>query len=256
MAADARVVAAPDGRGGTALPLLHGDGPLALRRLRHEGAEARVCLLGAMSAPLNGDRLRLEVDLGPTTRLRYGTAAATVALPGRTTEPAHYETSARVAEGARLRLLPEPLVSAAGSVLRTVTRVELAATAGLVLREEQVLGRAGEPPGDLSARLTVHRAGEPLYDQHTRYGSERAPGWDGPAGVGGQRAVGQLLLVGDEFDHSTATRLLGRGGSEEGEGVAVPIAEAATLVTALAPDALRLRRLLDALAGARGHQEG
>ena len=38
--ATARIVARADGRGGTALPVLDGDGPLALRRIRAHGDEA------------------------------------------------------------------------------------------------------------------------------------------------------------------------------------------------------------------------
>ncbi|MGW4569484.1 hypothetical protein ACWEN3_46675, partial [Streptomyces sp. NPDC004561] len=40
--ARAHVVARADGRGGTALPVLEGEGPLALRRTRASGTEARV----------------------------------------------------------------------------------------------------------------------------------------------------------------------------------------------------------------------
>lgn len=40
--ADARIVARGDGRGGTALPVLEGEGPLALRRVRASGDEAQI----------------------------------------------------------------------------------------------------------------------------------------------------------------------------------------------------------------------
>lgn len=49
-----------------------------------------------------------------------------------------------VEERGRLRRLPEQLVPAHGSSLRMTTQVELAPTAGLVLRDEQMLGRDGE----------------------------------------------------------------------------------------------------------------
>ncbi|GAA3355652.1 hypothetical protein GCM10017744_019040 [Streptomyces antimycoticus] len=67
-----------------------------------------------------------------------------------------------------------------------------------MLREEQILGRTGESPGHLTARLTVHRAGRPLLDQELSYGPGPGPGalgWDGGAVLGGHRAVGQLLVV-------------------------------------------------------------
>ncbi|MFC5723441.1 urease accessory protein UreD [Streptomyces gamaensis] len=237
--AAARIVAAPDGRGGTALPVLDGAGPFALRRLRAPGPGARVALVGAMSAPLGGDLLALTAEVRDGAALAFTTTAATLALPGRTGAPATYDTHLRVGDGATLHWLPEPLISARGSDLRTTTRVELAPTARLVLREEQVLGRTGEPPGRLRARLTVRRAGRVLYDQELGYGPGEA-GWDGGAVLGGHRAVGQLLVVDPAFEERPrAPRVLGPG------AVLSPLAGPAAVVSAVAPDALRLRTALD-----------
>ncbi|WP_414167050.1 urease accessory protein UreD [Streptoverticillium reticulum] len=239
--AAARIVAAPDGRGGTALPVLAGQGPFALRRTGVRGPQAQVALVGAMSAPLGGDRLTLTAEVEDGAALRFSTTAATIALPGRTGAPATYDTSLRVGDGAALHWLPEPLISARGSDLRTATRVELAPGARLVLREEQVLGRTGEPPGRLVSRLTVRRAGRPLFDQELAYGPG-VPGWDGAAVLGGHRAVGQLLLVDPAFEHHPAQpRTLGT------TAVLTPLAGPAAAVTAVAPDALTLRKLLDSL---------
>ncbi|MES4905506.1 MULTISPECIES: urease accessory protein UreD [unclassified Streptomyces] len=239
----ARIVAEADGRGGTGLPVLVGDGPLALRRTRAVGAEARVTLVGAMSAPLGGDRLALDVVVGPGARLCVGSAAATIALPGRSGEPARYDVRLTVGDGATLCWHPEPLISARGSDLRMTCRVELAPTARLALREEQVLGRAGEPPGRLTTRLTVHRAGRPLLDQELGYGPGTA-GWDGGAVLGGHRAAGQLLFVDPAFEERPVpVRQLGE------TAVLTPLAGPAALVTAVAPDALRLRRLWEGVAG-------
>ncbi|MFE2925967.1 urease accessory protein UreD [Streptomyces goshikiensis] len=239
--ATARIRATADGRGGTALPLLAGEGPLALRRTRGEGAEAGVMLVGAMSAPLGGDHLAVEADLGAGARLALATAAATLALPGRGGEPARYDVRLTLEEDAALRWLPEPLVSVRGSDLRVRTRAELAPGARLLLREEQVLGRAGEPGGLLRSRLTVTRAGRPLLDQELACGPGAPAGWDGPAGLAGHRAIGQLLVVDPAFEKAPAAAAV------LGEFAAVtPLAGPAVLVTALAPDALRLRELLDA----------
>lgn len=153
--ATARIRAVADGRGGTALPLLAGEGPLALRRTRGTATEAGVMLVGAMSAPLGGDHLTVEAAAGPGAHLALASAAATLALPGRGGEPARYDVHLTLEDGASVRWLPEPLVSVRGSDLRVRTRVQLAPTAHLVLREEQVLGRwgrtraccaAGSPP--------------------------------------------------------------------------------------------------------------
>ncbi|MFD7663614.1 urease accessory protein UreD [Streptomyces sp. NPDC059788] len=243
--ATARITARATAGGATGLPVLDGEGPLALRRVRSHGTQARVCVVGAMSAPLGGDRLRIEATAEDGAGLCVTAAAATVALPGRTAGHATYDVELTVGEGARLEWLPEPLISAEGSDLRMTTTVHLAPTARLVLREEQVLGRSGERPGRLHSRLTVHRAGRTLLDQETAYGPG-TPGWDTAAVLGGNRATGQLLVVDPAFDGRPAeVRLLGTEPGE-GQGVRSPLAGPAALTTAVAADALRVRRLLDA----------
>ncbi|WP_202527941.1 urease accessory protein UreD [Streptomyces sp. SID486] len=238
--ADARIVARSDGRGGTALPVLDGEGPLAPRRTRASGSEAKVMLVGAMSGPLGGDRFTVDVGVETGARLHVGSAAATLALPGQVKGAARYDVRLDVADGGELHWLPEQLISADGSDLDVTTRAELGTGAHLVLREEQVLGRAGEQPGRLTSRLTVRVAGRTLLDQELACGPGAPGGWDGPAVLSGHRAVGQLVLVRPEFtEHRPAAQMLGECAA------VVPLAGPAVLVSAVAPDALRLRRLLD-----------
>ncbi|HSX96274.1 MAG TPA: urease accessory protein UreD [Streptomyces sp.] len=238
--AHARIVARVDGRGGTALPVLESDGPLALRRTRGSGDEARVMLVGAMSGPLGGDRFAVEAEVGAGARLHVGSAAATIALPGQAKGEAHYGVRIEVAAGGELRWLPEQLISVKGSDLRVSTRVELAVDARLVFREEQVLGRAGEESGRLTSRLSVWSGGRPLLDQQVGCGPGAPGGWDGPAVLGGFRALGQLVVVRPEFaERAPGPKVLGE------TAALTPLAGPAVLVSALASDALRLRRVLD-----------
>ncbi|WP_053847674.1 urease accessory protein UreD [Streptomyces sp. NRRL B-24085] len=242
--ATARLVARDDGRGGTVLPVLESDGPLALRRTRGSGAETRVVLVGAMSGPLGGDHFTVEAEVGQGARLRVGSAAATIALPGQTKDGARYDVRLTVADGGELRWLPEQLISAGGSDLSVGTRIDIGATGRLVLREEQVLGRVGEEPGRLSSRLVLRVAGRTVLDQELACGPGAPAGWDGPAVLAGHRAVGQLLVVRPEFaDQPVPARVLGEGAA------VMPLAGPAALVTAVAPDALLLRRVLDAALG-------
>lgn len=236
----ARIVARDDGRGGTSLPVLDGQGPLALRRTRGIGAEARVVLVGAMSGPLGGDRFTVEADVEAGARLRVGSAAATIALPGQVKGEARYEVRLSVGDGGELHWLPEQLISARGSDLYVTTRVDVGASGRLVLREEQVLGRVGEEPGRLSSRIRVRVAGRVVLDQELSCGPGAPGGWDGPAGLGGCRAVGQLVVVRPEFAQApVSARVLGEGAA------VMPLAGPAALVSAVAADALRLRGLLD-----------
>ncbi len=120
------------------------------------------------------------------------------------------------------------------------TVVQLARTARLMLREEQILGRHGESTGTLLSRLTVRRCGRPLLDQQLAYGPGAPGGWDGPAALGGHRALGQLLCVDPAFDgKGPESRLLGS------TAVLTRLAGPAVLVTALAADARELRSVLD-----------
>ncbi|MFJ9041737.1 urease accessory protein UreD [Streptomyces sp. NPDC102406] len=239
----ARVTARDDGRGGTALPVLESEGSFALRRVRAPGSAAGVMLVGAMSGPLGGDHFTVGADVEAGAHLRIGSVAATLALPGQAKGEARYDVRLTVADGARLDWLPEQLISVDGSDLRVTTRADLAPGARLVLREEQVLGRVGEQPGRLTSRLTLYRAGRPLLDQELACGPGAPGGWDGPAALAGHRALGQLVVVRPEFetDRPSAAVL-----DADGTAALMPLAGPAVLVTAVASDALRLRRTLDA----------
>jgi len=239
--ATARIRARGDGRGGTSLPVLASDGPLALRRTRGSGGEAHVLLVGAMSGPLGGDHFTVRADAEPGARLRVGSAAATLALPGQHGGEARHDVRLTVADGAELHWLPEQLICARGGELRMSTEADLAPGARLVLREEQVLGRAGEQPGGLAGRLTLRIAGRTVLDQELACGAGAPGGWDGPAVLAGHRAAGQLLVAHPRFaEHPVAARALSE------TTVVLPLAGPAVLVTAVAPDALLLRRELDA----------
>lgn len=197
-------------------------------------------LVGAMSGPLGGDHFTVEAQAAQGARLRVGSAAATLALPGQDKAGARYDVRLTVGEDAELQWLPEQLISAHGSDLYVTTRVDVAATGRLLLREEQVLGRAGEEPGRLTSRLTVRIAGRCVLDQELACGPGAPGSWDGPAGLAGHRAVGQLVVVRPEFAAAPpAPRPVAQGAA------VMPLAGPAVLLTAVAPDALRLRRLLD-----------
>jgi urease accessory protein len=228
LTAHAHVVAAADVGGVTRFPVLSSAVPLVLRR-----TPDAVYLVGGAAGPLGGDDLSLSVEVRDGGLLRLRTAAASIALPGRSGAESVFRLTATVGEHARFEYLPEPLVVAEGARHRVEIRVTLAGTASLLLRDELILGRHGERGGSCVTTLRADRAGRPLL----RHGIAVAGGDEvslGPAVLAGHRLTGSLLIVGP-----------GAPPGSYGDGVAVlPLADDAALVTAVAHDAHTLRRRL------------
>jgi len=175
--------------GVTLLRTLRGAPPMSVRQT----APGTVHLVGSAGGPLGGDHVELSVTVRTGARLRLGSVAATVALPGRSgSGPSRFVLRAEVHEGATLELKPEPTVAARGCDHVIDAHLALASDAALVLREELVTGRTGEHPGGrLRSALRVERDGVPVIDQELALGPEA----DGPATMAGARAVGTLLMV-------------------------------------------------------------
>jgi urease accessory protein len=234
MKARARVVAGPDGRGGTRLVELYGEAPLLPRRT----GPAQVHLVGGAAGPLGGDQLRLELTVQDGACLTVRTVAAAVALPGP--GPSTLDLVVRVGAGAALRWLPEPLVAAAGCDHVAASTVELAASARLVWREELVLGRSGEAPGDVRTSLHVRHDGRALLHQELAAGP-RAAGYAGAAVLGGARTHGSILVVDPDWTEGPPAEVV----TEDGARLVLP--GPAVLATALAPDGWALRERLSVL---------
>lgn len=244
LAAVARIVATAQRPGRTVLPELRSAVPLVLRRTGSAGdegggGEAWVHLVGGAAGPLGGDRLRLEIEVGPGAVLRLRSVAAAIALPGRSGGASTLDIVASVAPGGLLDVAPEPLVAAAGARHTTRIRVELAAGAGLRWRDELVCGRHGEEPGYARTELRVRHAGRPLL-AHTLTVGTGAPGWDSPAVLGPARAAGTVFYAGTEAE---AAPVLGA----QRDVVVALLAGPGVLVTAVATDALTLGRLLPSI---------
>jgi urease accessory protein len=118
-----------------------------------------------------------------------------MAHPGPSGRASVLTVEVDVADGAELRWTPQPTILVQGCDHHVTTRVRLGAGAALVWREELVLGRHGEPSGSILQRLVVDDPDGPLLRTDLALGP-RWPGSLGPAGVGGARSVGTVLLVG------------------------------------------------------------
>jgi urease accessory protein len=228
-AASIEAVAGPGGV--TRLPVLASQVPLVLRR-----TPSAVYVVGGAAGPIGGDSLSLRITVGAGAFLRVRTAAASIALPGLDGLESVLRVSVTVAAGGRLEYLPEPVVVTAGARHATLVSATLAAGASMVLRDEVLLGRHGEAGGTGRSVLRVSYAGRPLL-RHSLEASGTDPASLGPAVLAGHRAVGTLLHVSEAEAAAipvTATP----------EAAVMPLAGPGFLVTALAQDAVTLRRRL------------
>jgi urease accessory protein len=189
----------PDGR--SIVRRLRSAAPLTLLPVRGEPV---VHLVGSAAGPLGGDELTLTVRVGPGACLTLAGIAATIALPGPHGEKSRTTVHIELGDGASVSYLPEPTV------------VALGVDAHLRTRETVVLGRAGEPGGELTTALHVTRAGRPVLRQRLTVTTDV---------LLGRRVLATELSTGDDRETASGTwwsrtRLAGGG----------------TLTTALADD--------------------
>jgi urease accessory protein len=236
--ASASIVAVAEAGGVTRLPVLASQVPLVLRR-----TPEAVYLIGGAAGPIGGDELSLRIDVGAGAFLRVRTAAASIALPGPDGLESVLSVFIEVGAGARLEYLPEPVVVSAGARHATIITVTLAEGASLLLRDEVLLGRHGEDGGAARVVLRADYAGRPLLRQALEV-SGTDPACLGPAVLAGRRAVGNLLRVDAMTDVGPGARS-GPGPQASTEIAVMPLAGPGILVTALADDAVTLRRRLD-----------
>lgn len=235
---------------------LHSDSPLVLRptipvkaepmgHWHRDGATpVRVSLTAGAAGPVGGDDFRLDIDVEADASLILRSIAATLVLPGPLGEASRLETSVRVAAGGVLVWMPRPTIAARNCRHHSITTVMLEPGASLLLREELLLGRHGEQPGDFHQRLRVCLGDRTIYDQELVVGPGAA-GWRGSAVIGSHQAVGSVLIVDPEWDRDPAYLDVATT-SDVPDTVLLPLSASAMLVTSLAPDGLALRQRLDA----------
>ena len=168
------------------------DGLLRAQRVHAPSDRARVALVGQTALLLGGDRVDLEVEVGPDAVLELSDIAATVAYHGRG-RPASWHTSIRLDPGARLTYAGQPLVVSDGAEVTRTLEVDLAERSAARLRETVVLGRAGEVGGWLDTSTVLRRDGVEfcrerlLLDSHSR---------DLPGVLAGVRVIDSVLALG------------------------------------------------------------
>lgn len=237
----------------TRLTELVGEAPLLLRQTHPDtGSDAaHVHLVSGAAGPIGGDELHLSLHLRPGARVCVRSVAASIALPGPHPSESSLDINVRIEAAASLIWSPEPLIAAQGARHRTTVRIEMADDARLYWHEQTILGRHGERPGSAVTRLRVRRADRPLLDHALAIGPHH-PGSLGPAVAGTDRAGSTTLIVEPAWtDVPRAERVeIPPRDAADGAIAVLPLDGPAVVISALAPDALSLSRLVGLVPGA------
>jgi len=160
MRSDVLIVACPDRP-----PRIECTGGLAARRTEPD----TVHLVSSAATPLGGDAIHVRVIVERGARLRVRTVAASVTLPGATTTESHAFWTLEVVGD--LDVDPQPTVVAASSRHFTSTRLNLAESGRIRLRERIQIGRSGERQGFWSGSLHADVDGSPLLRHRIELGN-------------------------------------------------------------------------------------
>ncbi|PVA10619.1 urease accessory protein [Pelagivirga sediminicola] len=226
---------------------LRSDGPLVLRKSNPKGPEpltrrrhdvARVALAAGTAGPLGGDDYALDVNVGAGSTLVLQEVSAMLILPGQGGAQSKMAINITVEQGATFVWWAEPVIAAHRCNHLHDVRIALAPDARMILREEILLGRHGEAPGDFSSRLRITRGGLALYDQQIAFGPS-SDGWDGAAVLGGHRATGSVIAVDPDWVDAPPA-----AAPFDQNAALTPLAGPGAAIGAVAPDSLELRRLL------------
>jgi urease accessory protein len=163
-------------------------GMLAPRLVERGTSSALVAVAAAQMLLLDGDDLRIEVEVGAGCTLEVEDVGGTVAYPGVSS----WRLVARVGPGGRLIWRGLPFVVASGARARRVTEISLEPGAAVLLRDTLVLGRHGENGGAIRSELHVRQEDRPALVE-TLEADAAMP----QVGVlGGHRVLDSVVAVG------------------------------------------------------------
>jgi urease accessory protein len=207
--------------------------PLTLRRVDGAPGNCALCLVGSAAGPLAGDDLHLDLELRPDARATLQASGATIAQGSGGNRT--LRTSLRIGAGARLASVPAPVVVAHGARLALTITIDLAADAAVAWRELIVLGRSDEPPGAVTLRWDVTRAGRPVLRQLVDLADPVLAGWRGM--TAGARVLASALVCDPGMAAATVVH--------SPLAVTAKLDEHTTLTTVLGSDAARAQADLD-----------
>jgi urease accessory protein len=192
----------------TVLAAAFAASPLRLLTPRNHGDASWVFSTTLGGGLVDGDRIDLRVDMEAGTAALLATQASTKVYrsPSAAERPPTRPSGCvqhldvRVGEGARLAIVPDPVVCFAGARYSQRVDVVLAEGASLVLLDAYSCGRAGRGErwhfDRLETRSTIARAGRPALADATLLDRAHGPIAERMAGFG---AMATLLAVGPGF---------------------------------------------------------
>ncbi|GAA1835227.1 urease accessory protein UreD [Agromyces salentinus] len=166
-------------------------GALAPRLVGRTSRTAHVALTAAGMLLLGGDRVEVEVDVGPDCTLELEDVGGMVAYRalGSTSQ---LTLAARVGSGGTLLWRALPLVVAEGALVDRRTRIDLDRGGRAVIRETVVLGRQGEAGGSLTSHLSIADPDGPVLTEDLDLdGSSPEPGV-----LGSERVLDAVIAIG------------------------------------------------------------
>ncbi|HWA80793.1 MAG TPA: urease accessory protein UreD [Acetobacteraceae bacterium] len=192
--------------GKTGLARLYQQGCLKTRFPRPPLGEPPIAvLINSSGGVAPGDRLEISIDLEKDAAVTIASQAAERfyrAAPK--SPPAHLRHHLSVGSGAALEWLPQESILFDRSALDRALTIDLASDSTLLAAEALVFGRRamGEEvhSGFLRDRLSVCRAGRPLFEDTLRLEGPIAELLDRPAIAAGARALATILYIGSPVD--------------------------------------------------------
>jgi urease accessory protein len=179
----------------TAVERAYAESPLRFLTPRNHGSAAWAYLSTLGGGLVDGDRLSLDISVGPGARAFVSSQGPTRVF--RSVQGAASETRAEVAEGGALVLVPDPTACFAGARYSQETEVRLAPGASLVLWDVLSAGREHWGFTRCQSRLRVL----PFLDERWLLDPAHGPLKERMGRFG---AIGTLLLTGPLFAHLAA----------------------------------------------------
>lgn len=178
---------------------LYQSGSLKCLFPRAAGAAMEAVMLNTAGGITGGDALRLSAEVGEGCALTLTTQACERAYKAQSGETGTLRSHLHVGAGARLNWLPQETLLYDGCALERSLRIDLAASASLLMVEPLVFGRTamGErlSSAAFSDRIEIRRNNSPIYIDRCAMRGDLSGQLDRQWIANGAQAAASLVLV-------------------------------------------------------------